>query len=110
MNGRTDGQKVSLFYRSVSPIGAAVCFSLRKPKVNSLQTQVEQGRGTAGHLMPLGLLLNQKDDNISLPEVLDRASKMRSLGSYLHIVSQMIRSTSIHFPELIEPINGIYHN
>ena len=34
--------------------GPLPCFPLWKQRKNSIQTQVEQGKGTADHLMPLG--------------------------------------------------------
>ena len=51
-NGRTDGRKISPFYRTSSPIGAAALPAPLKTK-----EKVEQGKGTADHLMPLGYLL-----------------------------------------------------
>ena len=52
--GRTDGQmnerKIS-FYRTSSPIGAAAL-----PFPMKTKEKVEQGKGTADHLMPLGYL------------------------------------------------------
>ena len=54
-NGRTDGrtnkQKISPFYRTLSPIGAAAL-----PPPMKTKEKVEQGKGTADHLMPLGYL------------------------------------------------------
>ena len=41
--------KISLFYRTLSPIGAAVL-----PPSMKTKEKVEQGKGTADHLMPLG--------------------------------------------------------
>ena len=52
MDGRTDGWKVSPFYRTLSPIGAAALPSPMKTK-----EKVEQGKGTADLLMPLGYFL-----------------------------------------------------
>ena len=56
-NGRTDGRtyvrKISPFYRTSSPIGAAAL-----PPPMKTKEKVEQGKGTADHLMPLGYLLN----------------------------------------------------
>ena len=46
--------KISLFYRTSSPFGAAARFSLQKQRKNSMQTQAVQGKGTSDHLMPLG--------------------------------------------------------
>ena len=52
---RTDGQtnvrKISPFYRTSSPIGAAAL-----PPPMKTKEKVEQGKGTADHLMPLGYL------------------------------------------------------
>ena len=42
-------RKISPFYRTLSPIGAAALPSPMKTK-----EKVEQGKGTADHLMPLG--------------------------------------------------------
>ena len=56
MDGRTDeltnGRKISPFYRTLSPIGAAALPAPMKTK-----EKVEQGKGCADHLMPLGYLL-----------------------------------------------------
>ena len=51
MDGRTYVGKISLFYRNSSPIGAAALPAPMKTK-----EKVEQGKGTAAHLMPLGYL------------------------------------------------------
>ena len=55
-NGRTekqkDRQKISPFYKTLSPIGAAALLPPKKTK-----EKVEQGKGTTDHLMPLGYLL-----------------------------------------------------
>ena len=48
-DGQTNGQKISPFYRTSSPIGAAALPSPMKTK-----EKVEQGKVTADHLMPLG--------------------------------------------------------
>ena len=50
-DGRTDVQKISPFYRTLSPIGAAALPATMKTK-----KKVEQGKGTADHLLPLGYL------------------------------------------------------
>ena len=52
MNGQTDERKISPLYRTSSPIEAATLPPPMKTKEN-----VEQGKGTADHLMPLGYLL-----------------------------------------------------
>merc|ERR1712015_331204 len=53
--GRTDGQtnvrKISPFYRTLSPIRAAAL-----PPPMKTKGKVEQGKGTADHLMTLGYL------------------------------------------------------
>ena len=53
MDGQTDGQtneqKISPFYRTSSPIGAAAPL---QPNFN-LKT-IKRGKGTADHMMPLG--------------------------------------------------------
>ena len=55
MDGQTDEQtnerKISPFYRTLSPIGAAAL-----PPPMKTKEKVEQGKGTADHLMPLGYL------------------------------------------------------
>ena len=51
MNGQTDKRKISPFYRTLSPIGAAAL-----PPPMKTKEKVEQGKGTADHLMPLGYL------------------------------------------------------
>ena len=55
MDGRTyeqtDKRKISPFYRTSSPIGAAAL-----PPPMKTKEKVEQGKGTADHLMPLGYL------------------------------------------------------
>ena len=51
MNKQTDEQKISPFYRTLSPIGAAAL-----PFPMKIKEKVEQGKGTADHLMPLGYL------------------------------------------------------
>ena len=48
--GRTNIQKISPFYRTWFPIGAAALPPPMKTR------EVEQGKGTADHLMPLGYL------------------------------------------------------
>ena len=48
---RTYGRKISPFYRTLSPIGAAAL-----PPPMKTKEKVEQGKGTADHLMPLGYL------------------------------------------------------
>ena len=45
-------QKITPFYRTLSPIGAAALPAPMKTK-----EKVERGKGTADHLMPLGYLL-----------------------------------------------------
>ena len=50
----TDGRKISPFYRTLSPIRAAAL-----PPPMKTKEKVEQGKGTADHLMPLGYLLKQ---------------------------------------------------
>ena len=50
-NVRTNGRKISPFYRTSSPIGAAAL-----PPPTKTKEKVEQGKGTADHLMPLGYL------------------------------------------------------
>ena len=51
MDERTDGRKISPFSRTSSPIGAAAL-----PPPMKTKDKVEQGKGTADHLMPLGYL------------------------------------------------------
>ena len=46
LDGQTNGQKIS-FYRTLFPIGAA---ALLPPMLTRV---IEQGKGTADHLMPL---------------------------------------------------------
>ena len=48
-DGRMDGRKISPFYRTLSSIGAAAL-----PPPMKTKEKVEQGKGTADHLMPLG--------------------------------------------------------
>ena len=50
-NGQMDEWKISPFYRASSPIGAAAL-----PPPMKTKEKVEQGKGTADHLMPLGYL------------------------------------------------------
>ena len=52
---RTDERKISPFYRTSSPIGAAAL-----PPPMKTKEKVEQGKGTADHLMPLGYLFKIK--------------------------------------------------
>ena len=56
MDGRTEGwrdkRKISPFYRTSSPIGAAAL-----PPPMKSKEKVEQGKGAADHLMPLGYLV-----------------------------------------------------
>ena len=61
--GGTDRQKISPFYRASSTIGAAALPAPMKTK-----EKVEQGKGTADHLMPLGYLftLSSPKDNFSV--------------------------------------------
>ena len=51
-DGRTNGRKISPLYRTLSPIGAAAL-----PPPMKTKEKVEQGKGTADHLMPLGYLM-----------------------------------------------------
>ena len=51
-DGWTDGQKISPFYRTSSPIGAAAL-----PPPMKIKEKVEQGKETVDHFMPLGYLL-----------------------------------------------------
>ena len=44
-----DERKISPFYRTLSPIGAAAL-----PPPMKTKEKVEKGKGTADHLMPLG--------------------------------------------------------
>ena len=46
---RTDKRKISPFYRTSSPIGAAAL-----PPPMKTKEKVQQGKGTADHLMPVG--------------------------------------------------------
>merc|ERR1712055_602521 len=50
------GQKISPFYRTLSPIRAAAL-----PAPIKTKEKVEQGKGTADHLMPLGYVLILKN-------------------------------------------------
>ena len=50
-----DRRKISPFYRTLSPIGAAAL-----PPPMKTKEKVEQGKGTADHLMPLGYLFTTK--------------------------------------------------
>ena len=52
MDGLTGVGNFSSFYRTSSPIGAAAL-----PVPMKTKEKVEQGKGTADHLMPLGYLL-----------------------------------------------------
>ena len=56
-DGRTDKWKISPFYRTLSPIGAAALHPPCKPRKCHFKVKVKQGKGTADHLMPLGYLL-----------------------------------------------------
>ena len=49
-----DVGKISPFFRTLSPIGAAAL-----PPFIKTKEKVEQGKGTADHLMPLGYFLNR---------------------------------------------------
>ena len=57
----TDRQKIYPLYRTSSPIGAAALLSPMKTK-----EKVEQGKGTADHLMPLAYLFHFKVDRSSI--------------------------------------------
>ena len=63
-DGWTDVQKISPFYRTLSPIGAAALPPLMKTK-----EKVEQGKGTADHLMPLGYLFVSHSDPKSFKSI-----------------------------------------
>ena len=63
-----DGRKISPFYRTLSPIGAAAL-----PPPMKIKEKEEQGKGTADHLMPLG-------DWLYL--VLSRAADLKGTMSY----------------------------
>merc|ERR1712105_562043 len=49
--GRMNERKISPFYRTLSPIGAAAL-----PPPMKTKEKVKQAKGTAAHLMPLGYL------------------------------------------------------
>ena len=51
-DGWMDKRKISPFYRTLSPIGATAL-----PPPMKIKEKVEQGKGYADHLMPLGYLL-----------------------------------------------------
>ena len=56
MDKQMDGRKISPFYRTLSPIGAAASL---QPNFNS--KTIKRGKGTTDHMMPLGVwLLIQK--------------------------------------------------
>ena len=48
---QTDEQKISPFYKTLSPIGAAAL-----PPPTKTKEKVEQGKGMADHLMPFGYI------------------------------------------------------
>ena len=52
-DGQMDGRKISPFYRTSSPMGAAAL-----PPPMKAKEKVKQGKGTADHLMPLGYLFD----------------------------------------------------
>merc|ERR1712121_506253 len=52
-NGWTDGRKISPFYRTLSPIGAAAPL---QPNFNP--KTIKRGKGTPDHMMPLGAWLH----------------------------------------------------
>ena len=60
----TDVRKISPFYRTLSPIGAAAL-----PPPMKTKEKVEQGKGAADHLMHLGYLLLGYDCTLILLEV-----------------------------------------
>ena len=55
--GRTNIQKISPFYRTLSSIGATAL-----PPPIKTKKKVEQGKGTTDHLMPLGYLFTCRID------------------------------------------------
>ena len=57
MDGRTDGSK---------PLS---CFPSRIQRKNTLQTQVDQGKGTADHLIPLGSWLSDVIQILSIDKI-----------------------------------------
>ena len=63
MYGCTDVRKISPFYRTLCPIGAAAL-----PPPMKTKEKVEQGKGTADHLMPLGnfIIVKQTDSKSNL--------------------------------------------
>ena len=77
MDGRTYGQKISPFYRTSSPIGAAAL-----PPPMKTKEKVEQGKGTADHLMPLGYLLSAATLNVFYqiynPTTLPRSQELKN--------------------------------
>ena len=56
MDGRTDGRKISPLNRTSSPIEAVAL-----PPPMKTKEKVEQGKGTADHLIPLGYLLHPSE-------------------------------------------------
>ena len=66
MDGWTGGQKISPFYWTLSPNGAAL-LPLKKQRIFlKIIKSIEQGKGTAGYLMPLGDWLLDLSRDVSI--------------------------------------------
>merc|ERR1712212_1115655 len=87
MDGRTNKQtnvrKISPFYRTLFPIGAAAL-----PPPMKTKEKVELGKGTADHLMPLGYLFSFHFFHTGR----ERVAQIRQVQDFLHVSRLLAKS------------------
>ena len=92
MDGQMNRRKISPFYRTSSPIGAAAL--LPSTKTKEKQMQVEQGKGTADHLMPLGDWFSLNNNSHLLFLLLNLIFPLPSFFSSISLPFQLPKSCS----------------
>ena len=107
MDRWTNQRKISPFYRTLSPIGAAAL-----PPAMKIKEKVEKGKGTADHLMPLGYLFNRSMYQPTNPPTdrLTHLYKRRSIfvikKRSIFVIKKHIRLVTIFFQELSKIFNN----
>ena len=95
MDKQTDKQKISSFYRTLSPIGPAAL-----PPPMKSKEKVEQGKGTADHLMPLGYLLPCVD--VKVGSALTSLCRRSLLATYKMFIRSLFDYGARSFPQTIQ--------